>query len=332
MTPLLPLDDCLKWVLPHAAPVAPREVPVAQALGGVLAAALALDRDMPARAQALRAGLAVSAFDTVGASPQLPQPLPGALRVQPGDALPEAANAVLPEESLAWTGTLPQAIRAIGPGEGIRRAGHDGRAGQTIAPAGARLGPWVALLAAEAGIDTVMVRQPRVQVMLDSPAHGAFAARWAAGFGAILSDTAPQLRLRSCRDHVPRLALTGAETAWLDWQEDVLVVELPPRFDAMITGLLALALPVLLSLTGAAAAPAATRPLLRKLASAPGMSDLVLLSARPEGWLPSAPGLVTLAALAQARAFAILPPGSEGLPAGSALAGHALAPEPCEVP
>lgn len=331
MTPLLPLDDCLARVLPHAAPAPPRDLPLAEALGGVLAVDLTLAGDMPRRAQALRAGLAVAAYDTVGASPQLPQPLPGARRVGPGDALPDAADATLPEEDILWSASLPQAIRAISPGEGIRRAGHDGRAGQILAPAGARLGPWAALVAAEAGLETATVRQPRVQVTLESPAHAEFAARWAAGFGAILSDEAPQLRLRTCRDDAPRLALTGAETAWLGRKDGILVVDLPPRFDGMITALLALALPVLLSLAGAVA-PAVTRPLLRKLASAPGMSDLVLLSARPEGWLPAAPGLVTIAALAQARAFVILPAGSEGLPAGSALAGQSLAPEPCELP
>jgi molybdopterin biosynthesis enzyme len=97
----------------------------------------------------------------------------------------------------------------------------------------------------------------------------------------------------------------------------------------MMTALLALGQPAVAMLAGAAAR-AVTRPLLRKAPSAPGMSDLVLLAPREGGWYPSPPGLVTLAILAEAHAFAILPPESEGLPAGAPLAAQPLGPDFCE--
>jgi molybdopterin biosynthesis enzyme len=65
-------------------------------------------------------------------------------------------------------------------------------------------------------------------------------------------------------------------------------------------------------------------PLLRKAASALGLSDLVLLTSEGTGWRPAPPGSVTLAALAAAHAFAVLPPDSEGLAEGATLSATPL--------
>jgi molybdopterin biosynthesis enzyme len=51
------------------------------------------------------------------------------------------------------------------------------------------------------------------------------------------------------------------------------------------------------------------------------LSELVLLTREGAAWRPAPPGSLTLAALAEADAFAILPPDSEGLPEGALLAG-----------
>ncbi len=324
MTALLTLDACLSLVLSQLGAVAPDKVNLAQATGSVLAADLVLPCDLPVRSQALRAGIAVASLDTVGASPQLPLSIAAAQRVVPGQDLPSSMDAVLPHDAVDLSGPVPQAIRPIGPGDGMRRMGHDGREGQIIAQAGSRMGALAALLAAEAGLDTALVRLPRIQITLDHPAHQAFAARWTRGQGGVPCSDGPQLVLRTSHDATPRLALTGAETAWLSYRDNLLVLELPPRFDTMIAGLLALGLPVLDALTGAVP-HALTRPLMGKVASTPGMSDLVLLMAHPDGWQPSPPGLITIATLANAQAFAILPPDSEGLPAGAPLAGRFLA-------
>lgn len=318
MTRLVPLEFRIALFLSDVSPVPSCRLTLAEALGRVLAKDMTLPRDLPVQSQALRAGVAVAALETVGASPHLPLPLGATARVKPGDALPAGADAVQPDEGLEWIGGTPHAIRALSPGDGIRRTGHDGRAGQIIARQGERLGPIAALLAAEADILAVETRRPRVQVALDNPAHADFCGRWARAHGATLSSEAPHLLVRTGHDHTPRLALTGAETAWLHRQGETLVLDLPPRFDGLVAGLLALGLPVLAALAGATQRRV-TLPLLRKAASAPGMSDLVLLTAQPGGWQPAAPGLITITSLAQADAFAILPPDSEGLSAGSPL-------------
>jgi molybdopterin biosynthesis enzyme len=122
------------------------------------------------------------------------------------------------------------------------------------------------------------------------------------------------LTLRGATEHTPRLALVPAETAWLARDGAGLVLTVPVRFDAMLAACLALALPALARLSGARAVTTAL-PLARKLTSTVGLSELVLLSEQAGQWHPHPAGVLTLSGLAQATAFAILPPDSEGMPA-----------------
>jgi molybdopterin biosynthesis enzyme len=243
--------------------------------------------------------------------------------VVPGDTLPPGTDAVLAEDGVEHSGTGPEAIRPVGPGEGVRRPGHDGRAGTRIAQAGARLTARAALVAALAGIEAVAQRRPRVQVALADPAQAEFAARWMQGLGARVVTDTPDLLLRATEMHVPRLALAPGDIAWLSRADGGLVLDLPHRFDGMVAALLVLGLPTLAALSGAVPRHD-TRPLTRKVSSGLGLSDLVLLTDDAGGWCPAAPGHITLESLSQALAFALLPPESEGLPMGAPLAGVPL--------
>jgi molybdopterin biosynthesis enzyme len=289
----------------------------------VLAGDLRAPHDLPRETQALRAGLAVAALDLIGASATLPQPLAAPRRVLPGDSLPPGTDSVLTEDGVEHTGTGTEAIRPVSPGEGVRRAGHDARAGARIAQGGARLTARAALVAALAGIETVAQRIPRVQVALPDPAQADFVVRWAQGLGARPVTDAPHLQLRPAETHLPRLALSPGDTAWLQRKDGVLLLDLPHRFDGMVAALLALGLPALVALSGAVPR-LETRPLTGKVSSGLGLSELVLLHADASGWGPAAPGNITLESLSQASAFALLPPDSEGLPAGAPLAGIPL--------
>lgn len=91
-----------------------------------------------------------------------------------------------------------------------------------------------------------------------------------------------------------------------------LVLSVPQRFDGALAAMLALGLPALAALTGLRDATD-TPPLARKAAAPPGLSDLVLLADAGAAWRP-----------APARAFAILPPDSAGLPEGTAPAATPL--------
>lgn len=314
MPSLTPLADCLAQALTGLAPVAVVQVSPLQAVGAVLAADLVFPADMPPRAVALRAGFAVASLDLMGAGADMPLPAGPAVAVAPGQPMPPGCDAVLDGSEVDWQGGLAMALRAPAPGEGVRLAGHDGRAGALIARAGDRLSAPAALVAGLAGLRTVPVRRPRV--VLDGVPEPEFVGLWVQPQGALVVADAPDLILRGGADHAPRLALAPGEAAWLARDGAALVLDLPPRFDGMLAALLALGLPALAALSGRAQAP---RPvtLARKLTSAIGLTELALLTPAPDGWLPEA--AVTLAAVARARAFALIPPGSEGHPAGATI-------------
>lgn len=323
MNSLMSLDDCLAAALAAVPPVAAEVVPLPAARGGVLAKGLSFPADTPPVAEALRAGLAVVALDLTGASAGLPIPLAGPVHVLPGDPLPPGTDAVLPPEGVEAIGTAFEAIRPINPGEGVRRAGHDGRAGAPIAAAGAVMSERLCLIAALAGLAECHLRRPRLLVDLPDPLQADYAGALLTGLGGQVGSDTPDLILRPALGDVPCLALAPGDTARLSREGAALVLSVPRRFDGMVMALLALGLPAMATLTGGTPVTEA-RPLTRKVASALGLSDLVLLTRQGADWHPGPAGTVTLAGLAAADAFAIVPPDSEGLPAGAMLAGTLL--------
>ena len=323
MSSLVPLDDCLAQALAGVTPVAPERVALAVARGGVLAEDLEFAQDTPPVAEALRAGYAVTALDLIGASATLPIPLAVAVPVLPGDPMPPGTDAVLPPDGVEETPLGVAAIRPIAPGEGIRRAGHDGRAGVALAPMGTILSERLCRVAELAGLSDCRLRRARVAVDLPDPVQAGLARALLGVAGDPVAPDAADMVLRPSADHGPRLALAPGDTAWLAREGAALVLSVPRRFDGLVAACLALGLPALDALTGTIRAPE-TRALTRKVTSGLGLSDLVLLRRSGEGWGPGPAGSVTLAGLAAAGAFAILPPGSEGLPAGGMLEGLPL--------
>ncbi|MFC7704623.1 hypothetical protein ACFQXB_10505 [Plastorhodobacter daqingensis] len=324
MVSLTPLETCLAQALHGTAPVPAEMLGLAAAQGLVLAEDILLPCDHPVTAEALRAGYAVAALDLVGAGAGNPVPLGAASIVVPGEALPAGADAVLPQDGTDATAGLAEAIRPVVPGEGVRRSGHDGRRGDTILRAGLRLCPRARLVARLAGVETVPVRRPRLHVALEDARLEAFASALLRGLGAVTTDTDPHLSLRPARDHRPRLAFSPAETAWLGKDGSGLVLEVPARFDQAVAALLGLALPAMTALAGVSLA-LQTRPLSRKVVSTVGLTELLLLGGEGGSWHPQPVGTVTLAGLASATAFALLPPDSEGLPADRLLAAQPIA-------
>jgi molybdopterin biosynthesis enzyme len=313
-----PLKTCLDRALDGLTLVPASWVETGAALGLVLAEDLCLPDDLPPASEALRAGFAVAALDLVGASAGSPVPLVDPVWVVPGDAVNSGMDAVLPEDGTETEAGWCQAVRPVSPGDGVRRAGHDARAGDLIARAGTRLVARHLLIAAQAGTARIAVRRPRVAIALHNPDQTAFVRGWFAALGACVVDGKADLTLRPVTDHAPRLALTPAETAWMAQTDEGLVMTVPLRFDAMIAALLGQALPALVRLSGATPL-SRTLPLARKLTSTVGLSELVLLAEDAGHWLPQPAGLLTLSGLAATTAFSILPPDSEGLPAGAPL-------------
>lgn len=157
--PLAALDVLLA-LLPE--PVPPRRVPVAEAIGRVLAETLTAPRPVPQVPVAAWDGWPVVAADTQGAGAYSPAPLPGSLIwVQSGCPLPPGTDAVLPDWAVLH-GPPAQATDPITPGDGVIAPGEDVAVGSVVGQGGQRLP--VNCLAAlhSSGFETVAVREPRV--------------------------------------------------------------------------------------------------------------------------------------------------------------------------
>jgi molybdopterin molybdotransferase len=174
------LAECLRLV----SPLPPIDLPLLDAADSLLTEDVVSAIDLPRFANSSMDGYAVRIAEVTGAAPGAAVSLPVAgdipagrsdvpelepwttLRIMTGAPLPEGADAVVPVE---WTdgGTEVVAIeRAPEPGQYVRSAGEDVRAGQLVVAAGTRLTPRHVALLAAVGRDRVRVRpRPRVVVL-----------------------------------------------------------------------------------------------------------------------------------------------------------------------
>ena len=201
-TPLLSVEEARDRVLASVAEaVGTERLPVADALGRVLAEPVRATTDLPPWDNSAMDGYAVRAADTNGASEDSPTRLrvvgevragvaadlevpPGsAVRIATGAPLPPGADAVVPVEDTTpvdaagdqgtrgrdATGPLPAACLvhvALSPGAAVRQRGDDLRSGTTLLDVGDVLGPPGVAIAAGSGNATVVVtRRPRVAVL-----------------------------------------------------------------------------------------------------------------------------------------------------------------------
>jgi molybdopterin biosynthesis enzyme len=138
---------------------------------------------------------------------------------------------------------------------------------------------------------------------------------------AMVGDAAgqPDLIVRSAFGE-PRLAARPIETAELDEADGVPVLRLPDGAAAWL-GWCALGAPILRRLTGRPDPEPVAARLSGRVASAVGIADLVLVRLKGETAEPlAAPDAPTLTALAAANGMIVIPPESEGLPAGAMVA------------
>lgn len=327
---LLSLAAMLDPVLAQLAPVTPVAVAPVEATGAVAATTILAPGPVPAGARALKAGFAVEAAATAGASAYEPLPLaPPSRPVAAGEALPPGCDAVLPADAVQMEGGLAQALAAAFPGENVRRAGDDLAAGARIATAGMRIGQRAALAAAQAGIARLSIRRPRFRIAAEDGADPGLAALIGALAGAFghrpaAAGEAPDTLIRCDAGDLPRLAVNGGIPAGLTLNPEGLpVLTLAPRFDAALAGFLVLGLPILAARAGFSP-PLEVLPLAAKVSSAIGMSDTVLLRRTGAAWQPLATGAIPLQALMDADAVAIAPAMLEGYAAGEALAAFRL--------
>jgi len=137
----------------------PIRVPLADALGMVLAEDVVSNEQVPAFPRSTVDGYAVRAQDTFGASESLPAFLDITAQIEMGKAadvflnegqaqyiptggmLPDGADSVVMIEHVEEVGELLNVFRQIAPGENIVRAGDDVQKGALVVSAGQRLRP-----------------------------------------------------------------------------------------------------------------------------------------------------------------------------------------------
>jgi molybdopterin molybdotransferase len=330
---LTPLDVALAALLSTRGAVPPRRLPLADAVGKVLAEDVVALAPVPAATVALIDGHAVASLDLAGASPYAPAVLPALPPfVRIGEALPPGCDAVLPADAVTVSGALAEVGHSPAPGENARRAGEDGAPGHLIRGAGLPFRPVDALIAREAGSREAAIRPATLLVRADGPIVPWSEALLAGLPGVeVLIDTAsgardpggsgpdPDLVVLVGRSGTASgLALREAEDAGIAPHGRTPVITAAARPSALAALSLALVRPFFAALTGQPAQRAGLRgPLLRKAASRVGLTEVVLIRDRGDGIEPLSVGTLPLAALAQADGYLLVGPESEGLAEGS---------------
>jgi molybdopterin molybdotransferase len=174
---MLTLDAALARLLRRATLTPPEPVPLADAIGRVLAEPKIVARaDVPAFANSAMDGFALRAADTPGRLRVVGEvaagggPLPRvdtgrAVRIMTGAPMPPGADAVVPIEDANESDGIVEVPGQALSGTHIRTAGHDTRAGDELCLPGPLTAPAIAVLAS-LGIGTVEVRRrPVVAIM-----------------------------------------------------------------------------------------------------------------------------------------------------------------------
>jgi len=177
------VDAYLAEILTAIRPLAPRQLSLEDADGGMLAEDITAQWPLPPFDNSAMDGYAVRAADIAAATAGAPVTLPvtgevaagdtrelelvpgSCLRIMTGAPVPAGADAVVPVE-LTDGGTARVSIsQPVTAGDSIRRAGGDAAPGDTLLAAGSRLGPVALGLLAAAGRASVLARpRPRVAV------------------------------------------------------------------------------------------------------------------------------------------------------------------------
>jgi molybdopterin biosynthesis enzyme len=324
----MPVEQALARLLDGLGPVRTQEIALADAAGLVLAERLIVPEPVPRAAIALRAGFALAAADSFGAShyspmtlPRLPEP------VAAGEALPAGTDSVVEAEALTILRGRAEIAEPVTPGAWARRAGEDGAEGAILCRAGARLRPHQAAAARLAGLTVACIRQPRVALLGSDPSLD-LVASLATRRGAALLDSEDDPDLLVGVDRAGALppgaqlvagalALRPGELARLARLGATPIVLVPPQPDAALALALTIILPVLDHLSRAEPESAPhPAPLSRKITSTIGFTEIALLARAGEGWTPLAVGDLPLGAIAAADAWLAISPGQEGYPAG----------------
>lgn len=164
-------------MLARVDPLEPIVVPVAEAVGRVLAEDADAAVDLPPFASSAMDGFALRGDDTPGRLPvvaRIAAGAPATAALQPGESMaiatggvvPEGADSVVPIENVAERDNEIEVRDPVVSGTHVRPRGGDVRAGDVVVDQGTRIGTAQLAALAAAGIDRVSVhRPPRVAIL-----------------------------------------------------------------------------------------------------------------------------------------------------------------------
>jgi molybdopterin molybdotransferase len=174
---LMPVDDARARILANVKPLPPENVPLAQALGRVLAKPLSAERDQPPFNSSAMDGYAVRSEDnapelTVIGTSAAGHAFSGklkagqAVRIFTGAPVPASADTVIIQENTTVNGKTVTILQAARAGQNIRPLGLDFKKGETLLLAAIRLNARDIGLAAAMNCDTVSVRKRPVVAVI----------------------------------------------------------------------------------------------------------------------------------------------------------------------
>jgi molybdopterin molybdotransferase len=336
---LTPLDVALAALLRDAKPVSRARA------GEAKRAAVELPelKSWPAHDIAASDGWALRASDLVGASSYTPLPLANPpVWVEAGDRVSDGCDCVLDEDSVDLSGPIAQVLAEAIPGQGVRRMGNP------IADASRIVDAWRP--------GNFAAHRPRVRVV-NVPGGDITARLIANGLSeadvAYVESTArdaasigKQLDGRDCdllvivggsgvgrtdagvialaaRGEVIAhgLALQPGRTAAVGRIGRTPVVVIPGAPDQALAVWWTIVLPVFDRLANRGTL---TLPLARKIASAVGLAEIVLLERHNDAWMTLATGDLPLETVARADAWLLVSGGSEGYAAGTPVRAYLL--------
>ena len=174
---LLPVEEARSRILSNVKPLPPENVPLAQALGRVLAKPLNAKRDQPPFNASAMDGYAVRTEDnatelTVIGTSAAGHAFKGilkarqAIRIFTGAPVPASADAVVIQENTTTNGKIVSILQSARVGQNIRPRGLDFRKGETLLPAAICLNARDIGLAAAMNCNVVSVRKKPVVAVI----------------------------------------------------------------------------------------------------------------------------------------------------------------------
>lgn len=181
---MISVDEALNRILSHIQPLGLEKVSILDALGRVIGEDIDAKRNIPPLDNSGMDGYALRSEDVQGASQESPvrleviEDLPAgfisnktiergkAIRIMTGAPIPKGADTVIPVEETERGDGFVLILKAIGPGENIRKSGEDVKKGERVISHGAILRPAEVGMLASLGRSFVSVYQKPLVAIL----------------------------------------------------------------------------------------------------------------------------------------------------------------------